>query len=183
MTTKQLFPVLLCAMSIVLFASCDKVKNASVTSRKAIKIEVKTEVKGGVTTSSLLRAGEVNTFSGTANVSLSEIPELSSFDLSAISSATVRNVVIGTSCAEAGEFYVEDILLQTTGASTTVGRVVVGETVSNNEGVNAFVQTLLTNLISGGSFPISISGTTNVNPPGKIIVYVLDIDASWTSEL
>jgi len=181
MKTKKLFPILLCAISMAfLFSSCDK---GTVSERKSIKININTEVKEVVATYSLLRAGEINTFSGTANVSLSNIPELSGFDLDALSAVTVRSVTIGTSCAEPGDFYVENILLQTTGASASVNRVVVGESVTSNDEVNAFIQTLLTNLVSGNSFPISISGTTNVNPPGKIIVFVLDIDANWTSDL
>ena len=184
MTTKKLFPLFLCAMSMVLlFSSCNKLKEGTITSRKSIKITVNTEVKGGVSTNAMTRAGEVNTFSGSVNVSLSEIPELSGFDLSSLSSATVRNVVIGTSCTEPGDFYVENISFQTTGASATINRITVGETVSNNNDINTLVQTLLTNLISGSTVPISIAGTTNVDPPGKIIVYVLDIDATWTSEL
>jgi len=181
MKTKQLFPLFLCAISMVLFfSSCDK---GTVSERKSIKITVNTTVLEVAARNSLLRAGDVNAFSGTANVKLSDIPELSGFDLSSLSSVTVRNVAVGTSCSEPGDFYVENINLQTTGASTTVNRVVVGESVSNNSGVNTFVQTLLNNLISGNTVPISISGNTNVNPPGKIIVYVLDIDASWTSDL
>jgi hypothetical protein len=181
MKTKQLFPLLLCVMSMVLFfSSCEK---GTISERKSIKITVNTEVNAGAATYSQLSASEVNTFSGSANVRLSDIPELNGFDLSTLSSATVRNVTVGTSCTEPGNFYVENINLQTTGASTTVSRIVVGESVSNNDGVNTFVQTLINNLLSGNSVSISISGTTNVNPPGKIIVYVLDIDANWTSDL
>jgi len=184
MKTKKLFPLFFCMMSMVLLlSSCDKIEKGSITERKSIKIEVETVVKENIATYAVLRAGEVNTFSGTANVKLSEINELSGFDLSALTSVTVRNVVIGTSCTEPGDFYVENINLQTTGASASVNRVVIGESVNNNSGVNEFAQTLLTNLISGSTVPISISGTTNVNPVGKIIVYVLDIDASWTTAL
>ena len=186
MQTKKLFPLLLCTMSMVLlFSSCDKVKTGTVSTRKSIKINVETVVSegAGARASLSLRAGEENTFSGSVNVNLSEIPELDGFDLAALSAATVRNVVVGTSCAEPGDFYVENIQMQTTGASATVNRITVGETISNNSDINALVQTLLTNLLSGNTFPISISGTTNVNPPGKIIVYVLDIDVNWTSEI
>ena len=186
MKTKKIFPLLLCSMSMVLlFSSCEKLKTGTVTERKSIKINVETVVNEGAATyaSISLRAGEVNTFSGSANVRLSEIPELSGFDLSSLSSVTVRNVAVGTSCTEPGDFHVENINIQTTGASATVDRITVGETVSNKNDINSLVQTLLTNLLSGNTFPISISGTTNVNPTGKIIVYVLDIDASWTSEL
>ena len=186
MKTKKIFPLFLLAMSMVLlFSSCEKLKTGTVTERKSIKINVETVVNEGAATyaSISLRAGEVNTFSGSANVRLSEIPELSGFDLSSLSSVTVRNVAVGTSCTEPGDFYVENINIQTTGASTSINRIVVGETVSNNNDVNTMVQTFLNNLLGGNAVPISISGTTNVNPPGKIIVYVLDIDASWTSDL
>ena len=178
MTTKKIFPLLLCAMSMVLlFSSCDKGK---ITSRKSIKITVNTEVKGGVSTNAMTRAGEVNTFSGSVNVSLSEIQELGDLDLSSLSAVTVKNVVIGTSCTEPGDFYVENVSFQTTGASVTINRITVGETVSNNNDINTLMQTLLTNLVNGNTFPISISGTTNVDPPGKIIVYVLDIETTCT---
>jgi len=183
MKTKKLFPAFLCTMSIALFASCDKLKDASVSEQKSIKIEVETEVKEGVVTYSLLRTGEVNIFSGTANVSLSDLPELKGFDLSALSSVTVTNVTVGTSCTEKGDYYAENIQLQSTGASATVSSVVIGESVSNNSEVNTFVQTVLTNLVKGNTVPISISGTTNLKPSGKKIIYTLNIDAKWTSDI
>ena len=168
---------------VLLLPSCDKLKTGTVTERKSIKITVDTEVKESTATYAFTRAGEVNTFSGTANVSLSEIPELSSFDLSSLSAATIRNVTVVTSCTEPGDFYVENISMQTTGASATVNRITIGETVSNNNDINALVQALLTNLVSGSTVPISISGTTNVNPPGKLITYILDLDVNWTFDL
>ena len=159
MNTKQLLSLLLCSMSMVLFlSSCNKIKDISVSERKSIKIKVETEVKNGAVTYSLLRAGEINTFSGSANINLSEMPELNGFDLSDLKSVTVKNVVIGTSCTEAGDFYVENINIQTTGASATVNRIVVGESVSNNNDVNTLIQTLLTNLLNGNAVSISISG-------------------------
>jgi len=186
MKTKKLFPLFLIMMSMtLLFSSCDKLKEVTIKERKSIKINVETVVKEGAATyaSLSLRAGEVNTFSGTANVRLSDIPELNSFDLSNLSSGSIRNITIVTACTEPGDFYVENINLQTTGASAIVNRVVIGETVSNNNDVNTFAQALITNLISGNVVPITISGTTNVNPPGKIITYIMNLDVDWVFNL
>jgi len=184
MNTKKLSLLLWGTMSmVILFSSCDKLKEGTITDRKAIKITVETVVEGSPATYASLHAGEVNTFSGTAYVRLSDIPELSGFNLSGLSSGTVKNVTIVTSCPESGDFYAENVSIQTTGASTTINRIVIGETVTNNNDVNTLLQTLITNLISGSTVPISISGTTNVNPPGKIISYILDIDVNWTSNL
>ena len=180
MKTKKLFSVFLCAISIVLFASCDKIKKSSITSQKSIKIEVETEVKAGVVTYSFLRAGEVNTFTGTANVRLSNFDELGGLD---ISSVTVINVTVETACTETGDYYAEDIRFESTGTSAIVDRIVIGESLSNNSDVNLFIQTVLNNLINGNTVPITISGKTNLNPPGEKIIYTLKIDAKWTSDI
>ena len=180
MKTKKLSPAFLFAMSIVLFASCNKIKEISITEQKSIKLDVETEVKANAATYSSLRAGEMSAFSGTANFSLSEMPELKGFNLSSLSAATLANVTIETSCTEEGDYYAENVLIQTTGASATISNIVIGESITGNSEVNALIQTLLTNLVSGKTMPVSISGTTNLNNPGKKIIYKLNIDAKWT---
>jgi len=182
MKIEKLFPVVLFVASTVLFPSCDKLKDISVSKQKSVKIEVETVVNdGGTTFSSLsLRSSEDNTFSGSANINLSEILSLSGFDLSEISAVSVTNVNIKTFCTKEGDYYAENIQLKSTGASTTINRVVLGESVSGNSEINSFLQTVLTNLINGNTVPISISGTTNLNPPGTKIVYTFEIDAKWS---
>ena len=182
METRKLFSIFLCITSIVLFTSCDKLKDVAVSRQKSVKIEVETVVNDGVATfsSSSLRSSEDNTFSGSANINLSEILSLSGFDLSEISAVSVTNVNIKTFCTKEGDYYAENIQLNSTGASTTINRVVLGESVSGNSEINSFIQTVLTNLIKGNTVPISISGTTNLNPSGTKIVYTFEIDAKWS---
>ena len=181
MNTKKSFSLFLCIVSIVLFTSCDKIKEVSVSRQKSVKIEVETVVnEGGTSSSPSLRASEDNTFSGNVNINLSDILGSSDFDLSEISAVSVVNVSLKTSCAEKGDYYIKNIQLNSTGTSASISSIALGESVSNNSSINSFFQTVLTNLINGKTVPISVSGATNLNPPGTKIVYTFEIDAKWS---
>ena len=179
MKARKVFPVFLFAMSIVLLMSCGNNK-ATTTVHKTIKIDIETEVESGAVAYASLETDDLYSFSGSKTVNMSEIKELADFDVTGV---TVTNVTIGTSCSKEGSYYIENLLLESTGVSATVNGVTIGETISSNSTVNTLVQTVLETLIKNKSVLVSTSGKTNLNPPGEKIIYTLTIDAKWASEV
>ncbi len=183
-------------LSAVMLAGCDKLKDA--TSKdftvNGVRFEFNAEVESAALKSAgaevhaavTTRAGEMNPFSVTRTVSLSEISSSELIEYKKmIDKVKANSSLIEVTVTPSGSYSVANLTIEATGVAgspLTVPSLSVGGAFTPPAGMDAFTSAFVMKLITTGSVQVTVSGMTDA-PAGTTVGISYENDLLFTASL